>query len=188
MSKLNRKDIILLLLYAPGLSGEMGEAIKGRTRFTKLLFLLKELYNVDKEVKNYYTFEPYKIGPFTEELYNDLDVLETMGLVEIRAKDFVEESEMLEIQKIPREDNPLTYADTEAIPADLYQEFDYKLSDKGRRITEVLYDSVSSSLKQAVEDVKRRFGSLLLVELLRYIYRNFPKMATKSIREDLKGK
>jgi hypothetical protein len=184
MSKLNRKDILLLLLYAPGLSGDMGEAIKGRTRFTKLLFLLKEVYKIDKEVEKYYSFEPYKIGPFTEELYNDLDVLETMGLVEIKTKDFVEEPERMESERIPQD----LLTDAESISADLYKEFEYRLSDRGRGISQVLYESVPLSVRQAIEEVKRKFGSLPLVEVLRYIYRRFPEMARKSIREDLRGK
>ena len=139
----------------------------------------------NREVKKYYSFEPYKIGPFTEELYNDLDVLEMIGLVKMRTKDFVEESEMLETQKIPRD--LLTYADADAISADLYREFEYTLSHLGRKISQELYDSVPQSVRQAIEEVKRRFGSLPLVELLRYIYRKFPEMAKKSIREDLRG-
>jgi len=186
MNKLNRKDIILLLLYAPGISGEKKQAIKGTTRFTKLLFILKALYNIDKEVKNYYSFEPYKLGPFTEELYNDLDVLKTMRLIEVRTEDLVEESETFETQEILGD--LLSYADSDAISSECYRQFEYKLTDQGERIANEIYSSVSPSLKQAIEDVKRKFASLPLIELLRYIYRRFPEMAQKSIREDLRGK
>ena len=185
MEKLNRKDILLLLLFAPGMSGDKAEAIKGRTRFTKLLFLLQELHGIDKAVKKYYSFEPYKLGPFTEELYNDLDVLETIGLVQVAVKEFVEESETVEAERIPRD--LLTYADADAITAESYREYEYKLSDSGRKLAHELYNSVPESIRQAVEDVKTKFASLPLAELLRYIYRKFPEMGRKSIRTDLRG-
>lgn len=186
MNKLNRKDIILFLLYASGLSGKKGEPIKGTTRFTKLLFLLKELYHIDKEIEHYYSFEAYKLGPFTEEVYDDLDVLESIGLIEITAKDFVEVSGAIETQEIPGD--LLSYMDADAISTQSYKQSEYRLTEEGWRIAQKRYNEVSSSIKQAVEDVKRRFGSLSLVELLRYIYRKFPEMAKRTVRENLRGR
>jgi hypothetical protein len=186
MGKLNRKDILLLLLYVPGVSGQKSEGIKGITRFTKLLFLLKDLYKVDEDVEKYYHFEPYKIGPFTEELYNDLNVLEAMQLIETKTKNYIEEPEVLETQEIIGD--LLTYADLDALSLDYYKEFNYSLTERGQAIAGKIYDSASQSTKQAVEEVKLKFGSLPLTELLRYIYRRFPEMATRTIREDLRGK
>ena len=38
----NRKDILLLLLYSPGKTGNPNEPIVGRTRLIKMLFLFKK--------------------------------------------------------------------------------------------------------------------------------------------------
>ena len=35
----NRKDILLLLLYSPGVTEKYNEPIKGRTRILKMLFI-----------------------------------------------------------------------------------------------------------------------------------------------------
>ena len=38
----NRKDILLLLLYSPGVTEQINEPIKGRTRILKILFIFKK--------------------------------------------------------------------------------------------------------------------------------------------------
>jgi len=38
----NRRDILLLLLYSPGVSSQVNERIAGRTRLVKMLFLFKK--------------------------------------------------------------------------------------------------------------------------------------------------
>jgi len=38
----NRRDILLLLLYSPGVSSQVNEPIAGRTRLVKMLFLFKK--------------------------------------------------------------------------------------------------------------------------------------------------
>ena len=184
MDKMNRKDIILLFLYAPGISGEKAVPIKGITRFTKLLFLLKAIYNIDKEVKNYYSFEPYKLGPFTDELYDDLEFLENVHLIEVKIREFVEESETLEKGEILYD--LLVDADVDALSSDSYNEYEYRLTNKGREMAEEIHNTIAPSARESIHCVKREFGSLPLTEILRYIYRKYPEMAKKSIRVDLR--
>lgn len=186
MNRVDRKDIILSILYAPGLSGKKAEPIRGITRVIKLLFLVGRLYGIDKEVKSYYSFEAYKIGPFTEEVYNDLDFLHTAGLVKIKSQDLVEESDVIETQEIPGD--LASYVGVDAVSSDSYAQSEYGLTDQGLRIAERRYGQISSSARHAIEDIKRRFGSVPLTALLRYVYRRFPEMAKKTIREDLRGR
>jgi hypothetical protein len=72
-------DVLLLLLYAAGKTGQPNESIFGRTRLQKEMFFvqrkLKELY----QIKGLYQFRPYFHGPFSRELYNDFDWLELEG-------------------------------------------------------------------------------------------------------------
>jgi hypothetical protein len=73
-SELNRTDVLLLLLYAPGMSQQPNEPIAGRTRLQKELFLVQQQLRVHG-VKSMYSFRPYRRGPLSYELYNDLDWL-----------------------------------------------------------------------------------------------------------------
>lgn len=57
--------------------------IAGRTRFQKIIFLLKH-----KEGINFsYIFVPYYYGPYSFELQLDINLLEAAGLLEIIPKD-----------------------------------------------------------------------------------------------------
>lgn len=183
--KINRKDIILLLLYAPGISGEKAEPIRGITRFTKLLFLLKAMYNLDKEVKNYYSFEPFKLGPFTDELYDDLDFLKNVNLINVKAKEFINESELIETEEVFKD--LLCNADTELFAVNSYNEYEYSLTNKGIMLAEKIYATVTDFVKLSISTVKQKFGALPLTEILRFIYRKYPEMAIKSIRADLRS-
>src|SRR2546425_1962281 len=82
----NRTNLILALLYAPDGSGRESAPILGVTRLEKLLFLLTKeaglLTNADNEER--FSFIPHKFGPFSSEVYDEVDFLEALGLVDSR--------------------------------------------------------------------------------------------------------
>lgn len=182
-NKLNRKDILLLLLYVPGCSNKKAEPIKGITRFMKLLFLLKTICHIDKNVRNYYNFTPYKLGPFADELYSDIEFLESLDFINIRTIEFLEESVVLEIDEIIYD--LLSESSFSAFSPNAYSEYEYRLSDKGLAKAEEISKTITPRMKNAIVKIKQEFGSLPLVELLRFVYRKNPDMAKKSIRPDL---
>jgi len=51
----------------------------GKTALQKMIFLLQEVYNVDLG----YKFDLYTYGPFTSELLQDLDLVESIGGVKV---------------------------------------------------------------------------------------------------------
>jgi len=53
-------------------------SLKGRTRFQKTIFLLKEKFDVDFSFK----FRPYYYGPYSEDLADFISILEAVGLLE----------------------------------------------------------------------------------------------------------
>lgn len=63
-------DLLLVLLYAPGRTGRLGEPIDGITRLQKLMFLLqneKSLPRLLTDAKQY-MYSPYKMGPYSADL------------------------------------------------------------------------------------------------------------------------
>ena len=81
----NRKDILLLLLYSPGVGDTPNEPVLGRTRLMKMLFLFKRelLPHFHRNVKitddNFYAFFAWKFGPFSKEVYDDITFFELRG-------------------------------------------------------------------------------------------------------------
>jgi uncharacterized protein YwgA len=75
-----RSIYVLLMLYA-----DNGAAVKGKLRLEKLMFLLdqmirsKRLHIADRP----YDFRAYSYGPFSEEVYDDVELLKDLGLVTI---------------------------------------------------------------------------------------------------------
>lgn len=77
---LNRMDILLMLLHAPGPTGRINEPIRGRTRLQKELFLAQKQLS-DEGVRRPYGFRPYIYGPYSRELYNDIEWLKSREII-----------------------------------------------------------------------------------------------------------
>ena len=84
----NRKDILLLLLYSPGVSDRINEPIIGRTRLVKMLFLFKKeaMQHFSKGTlisdENFYQFFPWNFGPFSSQVFDDLTFFLLRGFIE----------------------------------------------------------------------------------------------------------
>src|SRR5437867_675449 len=72
-------DWVLVMLFAGGRSRKYNEPIVGRTRLMKEMFLLREQARIPPP---FYEFEPYKYGPNSRALLEDLESLERRGLVQ----------------------------------------------------------------------------------------------------------
>jgi uncharacterized protein (DUF488 family) len=76
-----RKRVLLAILEkAPGRKAS-------KIQLIKWLFLLKEEEKIDR-VGNFYDFLPYKYGPFSFLLYNEINELERSGLLESTGRHF----------------------------------------------------------------------------------------------------
>ncbi|MCX7733119.1 MAG: hypothetical protein N2248_08190 [candidate division WOR-3 bacterium] len=186
----SRLDLLLLLLYAPGRTGRTAEPLLGMTRITKLLFLaLKEL-KLDRLVPRHYRFVPYKLGPFAPEIYSDLELLITAGLVRavslepdgtpVLSTDAQTIRQLLELNS--------GVATAERLDAASLM---FELTPQGRALARHLYELASRRLHQldpGLKILKARFGALPLATLLRYVYTRYPEYTTRSeIVEKLLG-
>lgn len=85
-SCLSRLDILLLLINKGSDNGFQG-LIKGKTKLQKLLFLVQnELKKRGYKAK--YAFRPYLYGPYSRELYTDIEWLRMKTLVDVRISFF----------------------------------------------------------------------------------------------------
>jgi hypothetical protein len=167
----DRKDILLLLLYVKNAAGRLYEGVCGTTRILKLLFIASKELGVDALVRRPYAFVPYRFGPFTAAVYDDLWLLGQAGLVRR--------------EELDSDGEPVIRTD-----ADIDEGFTfnglatrYRLTRRGRAFAAALLESGAKrkpNLEPGLVIIKAQFGSLPLRDLLRYIYTRYPSYATES--------
>jgi len=81
----NKTELLLLLLYASDgpTPSPSAAPIVGITRLEKLLFLakLEQSFLHDAPYEQDFHFVPFKMGPWTQEVYDEVDFLESLGLL-----------------------------------------------------------------------------------------------------------
>ena len=179
----NTLDLILVLLYAKGVTGKDCEPIEGITRLQKFIFLLNQGRGPGKlvEIAKEYEYEPYKMGPYSNELRDDLETLISLGLVNTEKltywipDDLDDEEEAIKTIKAGIDDE---YKKVES--------YKYCLSDNGENEGKGLCDSLTSKTREALIEFKTFFNSLSLRQLLIFVYDHFPSYTRKSeIRKNL---
>ncbi len=176
-------DLVIVLLYAPGRTGNENEPIDGITRFQKLTFLLqhgvgpKQLVDEAKA----YGYKPYKLGPYSSELQQDLEELKSAGIVTTRRLDYW----LTDDSDEPGDVDP--DMDVPSWRAKRVESDRFSLSaDLGLRVGKELWSSLRSKERQALAEFKAFFNSLSLRQLLIFTYESYPKYATQSeIKEKL---
>jgi len=185
----NRKDILLLLLYSPGKSGEPNEPIVGRTRLIKMLFLFKKEvlshFSRGSEIteESFYQFFPWNFGPFSPQVYDDLMFFILRGFIESSAatQESLPESEE-EWEKWLDESG----ASESSEAFDPYEEETFRLTQTGITFTKQIFDSLSSSQQKLLRQFKSRLSSAPLRAILRYVYKSYPKeIANSTIKEEV---
>ena len=171
------KDLLMHLLYAPGMNGEVCEPIKGKTRLQKLLFLFeKEIwkkFKLDKHISANALpeFEPYDYGPFSKQIYEDLEFLTSVGLVSGSGQQVEQDEAFLE---------EINDANEEEV---------YKLTELGKTfVEEGEAGQLSSNQTSVLSDFKAKCSKMPLRALLLYVYSKYPEMTTNSkIRDEVLG-
>ncbi len=72
-AKIPRRDLELLVI------GADEDGLNGITRLQKLLFLLEREEGLTRSGADF-AFTPYKAGPYSSAIYDDLEFLENLGL------------------------------------------------------------------------------------------------------------
>jgi len=179
------KDLLMILLYARGHTGEQCQPIQGRTRLMKMVFIFKEellgKINKNHEITDdaLPTFEPYDYGPFSAQVYSDLEFLIDM--------DFVEFRNIGEDPAYPEEFHEYKHWTDGSDSDDEMRIQEFFLSDLGRDfVTEELLESFSPDQLHLIDEFKSRCTGTPLRSLLRYVYTKYDNYTTKStIRDEI---
>jgi hypothetical protein len=196
----NRSDVEVLLLFGNE------NVIVGSTKMQKLAFLVqREAAKEGLQVPDA-LFLPYKYGPYSQELCDDIDSLIAAGYLEssgqgsvsipehriadislLEASDFLPESSLN--SDLAEDANPDTMDEAEVADQSLSEDDStiYRLTQDGRKYAEQVA-AREPELMRVVETVKARHGFKTLSELLRYVYSKYPDYTTESeIRDQVMG-
>lgn len=172
----------------------------------KLVFLVQqEAIDEGVQVPDVH-FLPYKYGPYSQELRDDIDVLTAAGYLESAGQGLItisdhtitdishfEASAFLSQGSLNSDTGEEVNPDTmdEAEVADQSPTEDdnttYRLTAEGRKYAEKLEEE-GPELLRVIQTVKARHGFKTLSELLRYVYAKYPSYTTESeIRDRIVG-
>ena len=150
---MHRKLLPMALMYAND-----GEPIEGRTRLQKMVFLMQKQLKQRNQlgaVGFEYNFIPYDYGPFSKELYDDLD-----AMIE---QEFVDDTE-----------EPLRSGKVKYI---------YEIEDDGEELVDSECESREDvdTIIQIAREIKKHYNDMLLSELIEYVYTEYPEYAERSV-------
>jgi len=182
LHSISRRDLLLLLLGTPT-PGDAGPRGGGKTRLQKFLFLLEKEARLKPSGEGF-EFTPYKAGPYSPRLYDDLEFLENLGLISRRLSDSATEEEAAEAD-FTFDDlidpEPESEEETVRPTADVYEEHRFALTPKGEvRLQNLLASGQYQPVQKRIEDIKRKYGRYSLNDLLYYVYTHYPEMTTES--------
>ena len=135
-----------------------GAPVRGRTRFQKMIFLMREQLKDDARVPNL-GFAPFDYGPYSKTLQQDIDALTSDNLI--------------------REDMPSPDQTARAM-------YTYTITKEGKgRVGRLLADPRYKryGFKEAydkLEEIKAEFNDTDLPGLLRHVYAKYPEYAALS--------
>ena len=175
-------DLVLLILYANGQLHRQ-QPLSGTTRLQKLLFLVTQApaYQLLKGQGRAPTLEfvPYKMGPFTPDLYDAVDLLTNFSpqlviatQASLASPDQTELHRYVEDVDLDRSWPPSPRPAT------------YSLSSVGEQLASQLWHGAPRELRDVVADTVKKYATMPIRELLRDVYSRFPLMTERSEIKD----
>jgi uncharacterized protein YwgA len=147
------------------------EEVEGITKLQKLIFLLEEEteFNYFHEKVNI-EFEPYKYGPFSEQVYDELELLLSMGVVEEVETEY-------ELDDIRNKEDSSSHASKKFV-----------LTERGQKAATEVNRALEDEVQTQFEEVIEEYTEMDLETLLEYVYRQYPSYTTESeIKKDILG-
>ena len=185
MSRISTKNLLLLMLGVGKSQSNISIGINGITRLQKFLFLLEKEDYIQKD-KVGYNFVPYKAGPYSPTLYDDLEFLENIGLIKAETSGVATEEEAADMDFTFEEImNDEDFSDVQIKNPDLYDEKRFSLTPDGLAKVQSLLESKDyKPIVDCIRKIKSKFGNYSLSDLLYYVYTKYPDMTTESEIKD----
>jgi len=125
--------------------------LEGKTKLQKLVFLLDKELNIIKDQG--YNFVPYKYGPFSKELIEDVEMLILIGLVGTEE----------DVKEFNGEEVTITV---------------YKLTDRGKSMARRIYNELIDEEKRRINKLKE-FNIRSAKSLTEYVHKTYPEYVAR---------
>src|SRR5574341_896110 len=170
-------DLMLVLLYAKGLTGKQAEEIRNTTRLVKEIFLLVKEGGF-KQFEGDFDFRAYDFGPWSKEIFDGINALKELGLLRI-GKVVPESYEEIadEVESVVQSENPTETEEEKQASV-------YSLTKDGLELAEELYNELSVHERNKLEEIKKKFNKMDQQELLKYVYKKYQELTIKSKIKD----
>ena len=194
--KITGADYFLLFLYLNN-----KEPIKSAVRLTKMMFLFnKEIAPLLKSKGVVISedvlpnFQPYNFGPFSKDLYEQIELFQSIDFIKV--KDLNVSEEMDEVDDW--EEKAFTdeiYTDASAEQTARYESrrdgkfMQYELLCRGEDyVNSQIVPHITSDNMKILTDFKHRINGTKIKTLLRYVYMKYPDMTVNShIKDEVLG-
>lgn len=187
-SKITGKDLLLLMLYSPGVTDSVNEPVKGRTRLTKMMFIFREelyrKFKFDEAIReeDLPEFFSWDFGPFSKDVCDYIDFFRRIDFIEVSTS--VEDTLLEEAEEYFYWEEEMTLEDPGEKSTE-YAEEEFTLSKRGQRyVQEKLYEVLSGNQRKALKTFKKKMNTAPLFKILRYVYRKYPETIEKSRIKD----
>jgi hypothetical protein len=181
-TEIDREDVLLLIFDSYARLFHKG-SFNGVTRLEKLVYLLGAEAGFH-DVDTLFAFRPYKFGPYSKAVYEAADFLQSMDLVRVEVKPYYSYFLAEEEKELQRDIETESDSD-EPVPSG--HERLFSLTDNGSAVAGKLrsaWENEHPDYLRKIDEVVSRYGSLPLNQIIRYVYRRFPKMAEKSVHPE----
>jgi len=188
-NELKPVHVIHLLLYTPTSTDNSPVPIFGRTRLMKMVFLFekefaKEFYkNTDNLTPFDFGFESYNYGPFSKDVYEAINFLESRDIIEIQNKPlgYVDPNDIELDRMLSKSDEQNILFQTDNFN---YVE-EFNLSVTGIKIMKnkdnwFSWAQLNDNQKELLINFKTKMIRTPLRNILRYVYSKYPKYIDKS--------
>lgn len=178
--KLIGADYLLLLLYLNN-----KEPIKGAVRLTKMMFLFEKqivpaLKERGLESDKLPEFFAYNYGPFSKDIYQQLDLFKSINFIKI--EDMYSEEELASVDNMIENE----FVD-ECFEGDIELKTEsnywlYRIADEGSGFVESeLLPNIKEEHQSLLEQFKRKITDMPIKKLLHYVYTKYPEYTDKSL-------
>jgi len=163
---INGTDLMLMLLYAKGSKGIYNEPILTFTKLDRMLFLL----NKEEAFMNLvdFEFDHENYGPFSAEAFDMMEALIISGII-MEKHTTIDLGTLGVIDEIAMDENC-----DGAMHYKCYPKRFLLLSDKGIKIAEQLWATLTDYQKTQLTKFKMQWNYHPLTVILHYIYQRYP--------------
>ena len=189
-NKLTGADYLLLMLYLNNC-----EPINSAVKLTKMMFLFnKEIAPLLRKngatIENLPNFSPYNYGPFSKDVYEQVELFQSIAFVKVKNLYNTEEMDEVDDWEESAFIDELSEAQEPYKQTSDGKYMQYSLLKRGKEYVESeIAPQLTDVQRSLLEQFKERITRTSIKSILRYVYTKYPDMTENSlIKDEVLGK